>query len=386
MTSINMSKTSTSTPENKLRVLHILETLNPYGGTPQKIKFQAANSKNVKYSIYCTGQIGELASDIKMYGVNVYGGYDGIWLLPLDVIKILKIIKQDKINIVHLHFARSRLVGLILKLLTRVPLITSEHGAVPETRKFVRWVDALLFSTNTPIIFNSNASRSEFQKRCRAKRNYVVYNGVPDPFQSSAKREAINTTVGLESNGNQPINLIAVGGFIWWRRYATLISSLIKVKSNGLDFHLTIFGDGPLRSEIELQIKSSDLSSCVTLKGYGQRNEVLDSLKVSDMLINCATHEGFGIAVVEAMLACKPVILARAGSLLELLPTTDDVQYFEAGNIDELSLLIDKLAKDAELRAILGSRNRNHAERAFGVSRFVDQIESIYNECLSANH
>lgn len=91
--------------------------------------------------------------------------------------------------------------------------------------------------------------------------------------------------------------------------------------------------------------------------------------------------EPFGIVVIEAMAAAKPVIASNIGGLPDIVADGETGNLVAPGNPDELCQVIERLLQDPALQSQLGQAGRQRVER-FRARRVVPQIEQVYYELL----
>jgi glycosyltransferase involved in cell wall biosynthesis len=163
------------------------------------------------------------------------------------------------------------------------------------------------------------------------------------------------------------------------RDQTTLIKAFCRVHERFPDSHLLLIGDGPLRGNLEALTKELELSNCVTFTGY--TNDIGDYLNVIDIYVNSTLDEGFGIAVVEAMLAGKPVVLANAGAHPELIVDGEHGQLYQGGDAKALESVLIMLIQNPELRQRIGAAARKMAHDRFAPDRYAiaycDFIEKV---------
>jgi glycosyltransferase involved in cell wall biosynthesis len=104
-----------------------------------------------------------------------------------------------------------------------------------------------------------------------------------------------------------------------------------------------------------------------------------------DMLVLPSFHEGFGIVLLEAMAAGKPVIAYANTSMPELCRDGVNGIAVPTGDRAALGDAIAQLLASASLRARLGSAGRAIAFEEFGRERMVDTVIALYRETLSAH-
>ena len=141
----------------------------------------------------------------------------------------------------------------------------------------------------------------------------------------------------------------------------TLLAAHAKV---GRDALLIYAGDGPLNAHLQKMAKQLGLESHVHLLGL--RNDVERIYAAADVVV-CPSHgeiwpEAFGLAVVEAMAAGKPVVVSDSGARPDVVangkygvvvPRKDPVALAGAiGRLLDDHLLAERLAQAAQARAL----------------------------------
>ena len=93
-----------------------------------------------------------------------------------------------------------------------------------------------------------------------------------------------------------------------------LIPALEKLLSEGQDFHFVLAGTNPqdpsYEQKIKSQIHNSTLRSHTTITGFVSGDLKTSLLQAADLFVLPSYYENFGIAVAEAMVAGKPVIIS----------------------------------------------------------------------------
>jgi glycosyltransferase involved in cell wall biosynthesis len=129
------------------------------------------------------------------------------------------------------------------------------------------------------------------------------------------------------------------------------------------------------------------------LRGLGDRvgftGVVADSsaaMRALDIVVHASTDpEPFGLVIAEAMACAKAVITSGAGGARELIEPGVNALVHTPGDARSLAQAIDTLARDANLRARLGTAARTAAEQRFARRRLVNEFTPIY-ERLAATH
>ncbi|MCY7320291.1 MAG: glycosyltransferase, partial [Phormidesmis sp. CAN_BIN36] len=108
-----------------------------------------------------------------------------------------------------------------------------------------------------------------------------------------------------------------------------------------------------------------------------------DHLAEFDVVAMPSRSEGFPLAMVEAMLAARPVITTRVGSMPEAIIDGKTGLLIEKNDVDGLAEALRRLRDNPHLRTELGQRSREMALRHFTVEVMTAQYEQLWEKVLS---
>lgn len=152
--------------------------------------------------------------------------------------------------------------------------------------------------------------------------------------------------------------------------HKTILKGFAKLLPHIPSAELNIVGDGKLKTE--LIGLAAELGISTSVKFHGDVNDVYAHLRTWHVFAYATTpQEGLGSAVAEAMANGLACLLSDLPMLRELAPTDDLVEWFPEGNDDALASKAIELFKDTERRKALGRAAFLHAQKNFGVNRFI---------------
>ncbi|MEM9579210.1 MAG: glycosyltransferase family 4 protein [Pseudomonadota bacterium] len=113
--------------------------------------------------------------------------------------------------------------------------------------------------------------------------------------------------------------------------YARLAEILRHVKTE--DWHLTVIGDGPLRSEIEAMF--APLRARVTFAGQFSADQLAEAYRATDLFLWPGVNEAYGMVYLEAQAAGVPALAEDRPGVRNVLPKAallalDDPRSFAA--------------------------------------------------------
>ena len=103
---------------------------------------------------------------------------------------------------------------------------------------------------------------------------------------------------------------------------------------------------------------------------------LVDAYDACDVFVLPSMHEPFGIVVLEAWSAGKPVIASRVGGLKSLIRSEETGLFFDTTM--ELTVELLSLHRSVALRHTLGNAGRAQARKHYDWSQINRQLESLY--------
>lgn len=357
-----------------MRILHLLENLNVYGGTPSKTLFLAQNSIH-DHSIYTWHktlsqiELSKILEEAKHNGILIHENYAGRNVFN-HLKQILNIIDSNSIDIVHSYFHFGELLGyLVKKLRPRVKFVVSFVGAnAPVGLK--SYLFNIVYRSVDEVVFISDYIRSHYKKlySCLEDRGFIIYNG---SFRESE--------IVVTDHQENAVGLLSIGGLINVKNHKVLLKAVrILREERGLEVNLTILGEGEKREELLSFCEDLRIQSLVSFPGY--KSDVVSYLNKSSVYLHPCLVEGFGIAVVEAMLAGKAIVCSKSGALPELIVNHESGLLVDGESETEWANAIELLLKDTNLRRSFGLKARQKALSDFNNKKFVaSHDEFVYN-------
>ena len=112
-------------------------------------------------------------------------------------------------------------------------------------------------------------------------------------------------------------HIVHVGGFSFEKNHSGLLRIYHAVLKTQPNVYLHLVGDGPLKAEIEEQVKKMKLTQNITF--YGFVNNPLSYIKAADVLVLPSIIEGLPGVLLEAMICKTPVVAYNVGGISEIV-------------------------------------------------------------------
>jgi glycosyltransferase involved in cell wall biosynthesis len=364
-------------------VLHLIMSLGMVGGTPRKLLYIVKETEpriHHVFLVFAEMFPQNFSGEIKRAGGQVITvRRNKAWDIRL-LFDIIQGLRDNHVDIICTHFPRADLYGIIAGVLTRKPVIKNVHGILWNNSRCLQRIDAILSRFRTCTVCNSNATKNAVVRQTGARNTVVIYNGIPNRAVTLEVGQKISI---LKSIGIPPNSFVIghVGGLIPLRDQSIILNSFKSLLDIGVNTYLVFVGDGPLREALQHECEKLDINKRVRFLGY--RTDVPDLLASFDCYVNMAREEGFGIAVVEAMQAGLPVVLANAGALPELIEDAVSGILVPPGDSTALAQALTNLLNDPNSAHYLGQAAKQRAATKFLIERYVNDLESLYIDILN---
>jgi glycosyltransferase involved in cell wall biosynthesis len=145
---------------------------------------------------------------------------------------------------------------------------------------------------------------------------------------------------------------------------------------------LEVAGDGSERDNLEALTASLGLTRSVRMLGFV--DDVRERMARAGLLLAPCPVEGLGLSVLEAMACGLPVIASASGGHLELLDGLEPRALFAPGDPRDAGELMALLGADADLRARLGSAERQRQREGFTTAAQNARTTQVYREAIAA--
>lgn len=326
---------------------------------------------------------GTMAQELEKRGVRVLS-LDGTGKLDARVIvRLFKLLRAEQPDVVQafLFWANvaARACGRILRAF---PVISSYHDEVVSEGWLVRVVDRLTLTWTDRIVCCSGAVGRSVVSRIGGKIEHctIIPFGV-DIEQFEATAAATRRELGLRDNQKVIGTVCRLVEPKKGLRFLLQAMAVLARKYGQPPCQLLIVGDGPSRHELELLREQLGLSSWVVFAG--SRRDIPRVLHALDAFVLPSLYEGFGIALLEAMAAGKPVIATAVGGIPEFVLSGETGLLIEPGNVEALADAIDRLLSHPQQARIMGAKGRIRVGESYHISTVVRQHEQVYTACLA---
>lgn len=178
----------------------------------------------------------------------------------------------------------------------------------------------------------------------------------------------------------KPFTYLAVARLLKRKGYLELIRAASILKNSHADFKILVAGEGPDRPLFEKTVQALRLED--NFEFLGTRKDVPDLLMQAHCFVFPSHYEGQGGALVEAMLAAKPIVATRIPVIAEQVTDGENAKLFELFNASDLASKMLWVYQNYDEAVAMGLKARKVAEEKFDVEKIAEQHEQLYSKLV----
>jgi glycosyltransferase involved in cell wall biosynthesis len=144
---------------------------------------------------------------------------------------------------------------------------------------------------------------------------------------------------------------------------------------------LVIAGSGPLREALQARAARPDLAGRVRL--LGPRADAAAVMAALDLFVLPSRWEGFGLVLLEAMAAGRPIVASRVSAIPEVVQDGTTALLVPPDDPAALAGAMRALLDDPARRQAMGEAGRARVQRLFTPQRMVDATVDLYCAVLA---
>ena len=305
-----------------------------------------------------------------------------IFSLIVSTYHIIRLLKKNRIELLHPHDNLSKIIGGAAARLCGVKAVTHcrddlKNDLIGRTLRLI-----YRFFTNRIIAVSEKTKKSlTVGSNFLTEKTTVIYNGV-DLKLFTPKEDGNPLRANLKiRKGKTIITIVAV--LERYKGHIYLFQAVKKLLINGVNnFVCLAIGDGREKENLLKYVNNEKLRDDILFLGY--RKDVPELLNITDILvIPSIAQEAFPRVALESMAMRVPVICTDFGGLPEAVLDGETGIIVPPGDVDSLSKAIKYLIDNPEIRKKMGEAGRRRVEEMFSiVETNVRKTEGLYLDVL----
>lgn len=316
--------------------------------------------------------------DVNSYSVFQYAPYD----IALAT-KIAEVIKNEKLDLLHVHYAIPHAVCAILgrhMAGSTIGIVTTLHGTdITVLGSDSSLKEAIKYGIEKSDIVTavSDSLREQTHRLIEPDQKIeTVYNFVDERDYHVKDTGYLKEELGIRKDEKV---LIHVSNFRKVKRVGDVVETFSKIRKT-VRSKLLMVGDGPEMSGIQELVRKLDLEQDVIF--LGKRDNLSELYNISDLKLLLSEKEAFGLVMLEAMACGVPGIGTNIGGIPEIIEAGKNGYLVELGDTEKAAKLGSELLLDEEIGARLKQGAIDTVASKFNSVRILKQYEEIYDRLL----
>jgi glycosyltransferase involved in cell wall biosynthesis len=306
----------------------------------------------------------------------------GVYRFPLPPRAARRAFRDIRPDVILAHFGGAGAAVAPVARELKIPLVVVFHAFDLFMRHFQPATYAELWESGAmAVAISEHGTRRLIELGCPERRIRVIHCGV-DASRFPIKDERPPSPAGCR--------LVAVGRIIEKKGFDDLIRALAMVGPLvAARVSLDIWGEGPLRPELEKLARTLGLRNVVAFRGPVDSGAIpgllreYDAFALPSRTARNGDTEGIPITILEAQAAGLPVVSTRHAGIPEGLPPTNHGLLAREGDVDDLADKLLTLAAQPERWGEIGLRGREWVLRHFSLRDETRAYRRLFEELVT---
>ncbi len=312
----------------------------------------------------------------------IYLGYGK--MDPRNLVKLIRLVRREKIDLIHAHGYGACTWGRIAGLLLGIPVIVHERCNTVTVPLYQRPVEWLLGRFTVLALAVSESSR----RFCIEKRYMhpdvvkVLYHGIlMDDIRRVDDRWKQACRAERQVGDTQKIIGI-VGRLESHKGHIDAFKALQTVVTEFPDVKLWVIGDGAYLETLQEWVRANHLTEAVDFLGF--RRDVRDLIQCFDVHLFPSHMEGTPNTLYEALAVGNACVASTADGQGEILADGESALMFAPGDHQKMAEQLLRVLRDNAVEQALRS-NATALGARFDGRAAIRKMEQYYVELVSGN-
>lgn len=305
---------------------------------------------------------------------------------PGPALRLRRMLRSTKPDIVHAHmppaelYARAALTGLPSLL-----LVTSKHNDEPFHRgplavALERWCAA---RASRVIAISSAVSRyfsGRWTSRLAGKITTIRYGLDSGPYETVTTAEIAALRASWKVKPDE-ILVGTVARFTAQKALDVMLRGFAVAASSEKSLKLVFVGQGELEADIKKLAVELGVADRVIFAGF--RTDIPVVMRSLDLFALTSDFEGFGLVLLEAMAASKPILATAVSAIPEVVKDGETGILVPKQDHEAFARALSGLM-EADRRRTLGSAGASRLREMFSLDVMVRRTLDVYDDVASA--
>jgi glycosyltransferase involved in cell wall biosynthesis len=363
------------------RLAHLIESDGP-GGAERMLAtlaggLQAAGAENVVVAP-ARGE-GWLAHELRGTGVRVELFHLDRPFSPMLARWLTATLRRHRVALAHSHEFTMAVYGAWAARQAGIPHVVTMHGSryyAGRLRRRIAMRMAVALSRSVVAVSQGLKRHLSRDLLVRASRIDTIPNGAQlTPVAQSALRAELRLGEGDQL-------AVAIGSLYPVKGHRFLLEALALLAERYPRLHVAIAGRGEL--EAGLRARARDLRVEGRFHLLGLRSDIANLLAAADVFVLPSLSEGVPLAVLEAMLAGRPIVATAVGDVPTVLMDGRAGVLVPPGDAAALASGLAQLLADPTQARRLSTAASERAAEAYTVDTMLERYVSVYDRLMAS--
>jgi glycosyltransferase involved in cell wall biosynthesis len=328
----------------------------------------------------------EFEKNLRQKGFTVYRiHYRNKKNMPSAVLKIIRILRKEKIKLVHTHLFDAGVGGQFAAWFCRIPKrihtrhdATVNHDYYPNAVKYDKLTNRM--ATNIIAISASVKEILQELEQVPEKKISIIHHGFKlQQFENVQSNDVQELSSHYFPNG-KPFPVIGViSRYMHWKGVQYTIDAFAALRHDFPNAHLLLANaSGPYQKELNEKLKQLPKESYTEIKF---ESRIFALYRLFDVFVHVpidGRSEAFGQIYVEAMASGIPCVVTLSGIARDYIIDEKNACVVPFKNSAAITDAMKKLLTNPELCTKLTAQARKDVDPEFTVSRQIQALEELY--------
>ncbi|MDX1961459.1 MAG: glycosyltransferase family 4 protein [Leptospiraceae bacterium] len=351
-------------------IAHLNTALTWRGGEQQTAYLiQGLVNKKIPQLLICQpdSELEKRITSIPKFPIKIRGEWD-----ITAIKKIIEVIDENKVSLIHAHTAHAHSVGLLIKFFRpELKLVVSRRVDFSIAKNFFSKLKYTSDRVDQFLAVSNTIRNILVRDGVNPEKVVTVYSGIDLKLKKKTKPFHLRKEFGI---GKAELVIGNIAALVDHKDQKTLIKS-ISLLSSRIKCKLLIVGEGELEEELKQLVSDLRLESKVCFTGF--RKDVDDILSILDVFVMSSKEEGLGTSVLDAMAFGLPVVITKGGGLVEMIEHEKGGLISDIKDSVRLAENLTRVLEDKQLRLEFGKYNLEAVKR-FSFDNTIEKTIKVY--------
>lgn len=343
------------------------------GGTEKIIIQLCEVLQKTGHSVFVCSDGGKSEEVIKSMGIKFFRIPDMQIKNPIAALKIIsvinKIIRNEKIDIVHVHHRMAAFYCQIMGLRKKCKLMATSHNTFHDKKLFTQ-----IAYRNFKIVACGEKVKANLEKEYNIANITVIHNAV------KAFDGHISIDPKLKADKETGHFMVAnIGRINEQKGMEYFIRSYDRIRQKHHEVKFYIVGTGIKENEIRNLAERENAD--VSFLGY--REDVYSIIAQMDLIVLSSLWEGFPLTPIETFAMGKTIVATDVDGTSEIIQNGKNGCLVQPGSADQIADMICWMIENPEKKSIMEKEALKTFQDKFSIEVFAKSYLDFYRSLLN---